>query len=163
MVNEVCWGILDGVDKGVLKAELGVRGTLPPRLSFSLSSFAPFFAFLKSTEVRRPTPAVAGRGDKVSERPLTTNPPQYKLGASSALVQFLFLVASRVGEPLSELSLSNFRRFLGWPRVLSSPVMGRSVGGSRGASPCIGGGARHVGSSVGGGVHLRSSESGERD
>lgn len=166
-------GVLDGVEKGeedgVLAVELGDRGVLPvlsscgpfplsKGLSLSLKSFAPFFAFLNNTEVRRPTPPVVGRGGVVmSGRPLvTTSPPLCKLGGgvagrSSVLVQLMFPVAP------SESSLSNFRCLQGQLGDRGSPVIGLRVGGSRGASPCRGGGAGPVGSSVGGEVDLRSS------
>ena len=161
------------MDRGVLTAELGVGGALlalpftkPP--SFSLNSLAPFLAFLKSTEVLRPTPPVAGRGGAgrggvCSPSPLATGgAPVCKAGdgeSSAFLVQFLLPESAGV-EPPSELSLSSFRRLHGRLGVLGSPVIGRRVGGSRGGSPCRGGGAKAVGSSVGGGVDLRSSETG---
>lgn len=166
-------GVLDGVDTGVedgvLAVELGAGGVLlvfsscgpfpfSKGLSLSLNSLAPFFAFLNNTEVRRPTPPVAGRvGVLSSGRPLdTARPSLCKLGGcdacrSCALVQLMFSVA------LSERSSSSFRRLQGQLGDWGSPVIGRRVGGSRGASPCRGGGAGPVGSSVGGEVDLRSS------
>ena len=167
------WGVLDGVEKGVedgvLVAELGAVGVLlvlsscspfpfSSGLSLSLISLVTFFAFLNSTEVRRPTPPVVGRGGALSSgRPLaTTCPSLCKMGGgdaghSCALVQLMFPVV------LSERSSSSFRRLQGQLEDLGSPVIGRRVGGSRGASPCRGGGAGPVGSSVGGDVDLRSS------
>lgn len=80
-------GVLDGVDRGVedgvLVVELGAEGVLfvlswgpfpfSRTLSLSLNSFAPFFAFLNSTEVLRPTPAVVGRGGVLSScKPFAT-------------------------------------------------------------------------------------------
>lgn len=166
-------GVLDevdrGVEDGVLAVELGAVGLLlvfsscgplpfSIGLSLSLNSLAPFFAFLNNTEVRRPTPPVLGRvGVLGSGRPLGTSCPSLcKLGGcdacrSCALVQLKFSVV------LSEGSSSSFRRLQGQLGDLGSPVIGRRVGGSRGASPCRGGGAGPVGSSVGGEVDLRSS------
>lgn len=166
-------GVLDGVDKGVedgvLAVELVAVGVLlvfsscspfpfGKALSLSLNSFAPFFAFLNNTEVRRPTPPLVGRGGLLSSGiPLTTTCPSLcKLGGGDAgrscvLVQLMFSVAP------SERSLSIFKRLHGQLSGCGSPVIGRRVGGSRGASPCRGGGAGPVGSSVGGEVDLRSS------
>lgn len=166
-------GVLDEVDKGVedgvLAVELGAVGVVlvfsscgpfpfGKRMSLSLNSLAPFFAFLNNTEVRRPTPPVVGRvGVLGSGRPLvTTCPSLCKLGGcdtcrSCALVQLMFSVV------LSEGSSSIFRRLQGQLGDWRSPVIGRRVGGSKGASPCRGGGAGPVGSSVGGEVDLRSS------
>lgn len=166
------WGVLDGVDKGVedgvLAVELGDVGVLllsscglfpfSKGLPLSLNSLAPFFAFLNNTEVRRPTPPLVGRGGALSSgRPLATVCPSLckmgggDAGRSCALVQLMFSAV------LSERSPSSFRRLQGQLRDWGSPVIGRSVGGSRGASPCRGGGAGPVGSSVGGEVDLRSS------
>lgn len=166
-------GVLDGVDKGVvegvLAAELGAVdvlfvlsscGPFPFRkgLSLSLKSLAPFFAFLNNTEVRRPTPPVVGReGALSSGRPLAMACPSLckmgggDVGRSCALVQLMFSAV------LSERSPSSFRRLQGQLGDWGSPVIGRNVGGSRGVSPCRGGGAGPVGSSVGGEVDLRSS------
>lgn len=156
----------------MLAAEPGALGMLPvlsscgpfpftTGLSLSLNSLAPFFAFLNNTEVRRPTPPVVGRGGTrlSSGRPLATACPSLcKLGGgepahcrSCVLVQFKFSVAA------SEGSLSIFRRLQGQLWDWGSPVIGRRVGGSSGVSPCRGGGAGPVGSSVGGEVDLRSS------
>lgn len=66
-------------------------------------------------------------------------------------MQILFSVV------LPERSPSSFRRLQGQLGGWGSPVIGRRVGGSRGASPCRGGGAGPVGSSVGGDVDFRSS------
>lgn len=166
-------GVLDGVDKGVedgvLGVELGAVGVLASSsfgpfpfsrvLSLSLKSLAPFFAFLNNIEVRRPTPPVAGRvGALSSGRPLATVCPSLcKMGGgdtdrSRALVQLMFSVV------MSERSPSSFRRLQVQLGDRGSPVIGRRVGGSRGASSCRGGGAGPVGSSVGGEVDLRSSE-----
>lgn len=162
-------GVDDGVEEGVLAAELAVEGVLFETLScgpfpfrrgpsLSLKSLAPFFAFLNNTEVRRPTPPVVGRGGVLSSgSPLGVACPSLckigggDAGRSCALVQFLFSVA------LSERSPSILRRLQGQLRAWGSPVIGRKVGGSRGASPCRGGGAGPVGSSVGGEADLRSS------
>lgn len=121
-------------------------------LSLSRWSFAPFFAFLKRTDVRRPTPPVAGRAkDSVEDRPLIS---LRSGGQTSGLVQLFTGTAS---ESASWLSLLSLRR-LGWHgKVLGSDVMGRRVGGSRGVSPGGGDKARPVGSSMGGGVDLQSS------
>lgn len=166
-------GVLDGVDKGVedgvLAAELGAVGVLlvlsscvpfpfSKGLSFSLNSLAPFFAFLNNTEVRRPTPPVVGRGGVLSSgRPLATACPSLckmgggDAGCSCALVQLMFSVA------LSERPPSSFGRLQGQLGDWGSFMIGRRVGGSRCGSPCRGGGAGPVGSSVGGEVDLRSS------
>lgn len=166
-------GALDGVDKGVeegvLAAELDAVGVLfvllscgpfPFRkgLSLSLESLAPFFAFLNNTEVRRPTPPVVDcEGVLSSGRPLATACPSLckigggDVGRSCSLVQFMLSAG------LSERSPSSFRRLQGQLGDWGSPVIGRKVGGSRGVSPCRGGGAGPVGSSVGGEVDLRSS------
>ncbi len=166
-------GVLDGVDTGVevgvLAVELGAVGLSLVLLScgpfpfskgpsLSLNSLAPFFAFLNNTEVRRPTPPGVGRrGVLSSGRPLvTTCPSLCKMGGgdagrSCALVQLMFSAG------LSDRSLSSFKRLQGQLGDWGSPVIGRRVGGSRGASPCRGGGAGPVGSSVGGEVDLRSS------
>lgn len=166
-------GVFDGVDtgveEGVLAAELDAVGVLfglsscgpfPFRQgpSLSLKSLAPFFAFLNNTEVRLPTPPVVGRdGEMISSRPLaTTCPSLCKMGGgeggrSCVLVQLMFCAI------LSERSPSNFRRLQGQLGDWGSPVIGRKVGGSRGVSPCRGGGVGPVGSSVGGEEDLRSS------
>lgn len=166
-------GVLDGVDKGVedgvLSVELGAVGGLlvlsscgpfpfGKGLSLSLSSLAPFFAFLNNTEVRRPTPPVVGRGGALSSgRPLATACPSLckmgggDAGRSCALVQLMFSAT------LSERSPSSFRRLQAQLGDWGSLVIGRRVGGSRGASPRRGGGAGPVRSSVGGEVDLRSS------
>lgn len=157
------------MEHGVLAAELGAVGVLlvpsscgpfpfSRGLSLSLNSLAPFFAFLNNMEVRRPTPPVVGRGGVLSSgRPLVTACPSLckmggcDAGRSCALVQLMFSAV------LSERSLSSFRRLQGHLGDWGSPVIGRRVGGSSGASPCRGGGAGPVGSSVGGEVDLRSS------
>ena len=166
-------GVLEGVEKGVehgvLAAEVGAVGLMlalsscspfpfSKGFSLSLKSFAPFFAFLNNTEVRRPTPPVVGRGGAPgSGRPLATACRSLcKTGGDKAcrscvLVQLMFSVA------LSERSLSIFKRLQGQLGDSGSPVIGRSVGGSSCASPRRGGGAGPVGSSVGGEVDLRSS------
>lgn len=155
----------NGVTDGVLAVELGPVGVLlvfsscspfpfSKGLSLSLNSFAPFFAFLNNTEVRRPTPPVVGRGGVLSSgRPLAMVCPSLcKVGGPSCV-----LVQLMVSVELSKRSLSIFRRLQGQLGDWGSPVIGRNVGGSRGASPCRGGGAGPVGSSVGGEVDLRSS------
>lgn len=157
------------MDEGVLAAELGAVGVLfvlsscgpfpfSKGPSLSLKSLAPFFAFLNSTEVRRPTPAVVGRrGVLGSGRPLAMACPSLckmrggDVSCSCALVQLKFSAV------LSEKSPSIFRRLQGQLGDWGSPVIGRKVGGSRGVSPCRGEGAGPVGSSVGGEVDLRSS------
>lgn len=160
-------GVLDGVDNGVkdgvLAVELGAVEVLlalsscspfPFSKGLSLNSLAPFFAFLNNTEVRRPTPPVVGRGGVFSSgRPLDMGcSSSCKVeGRSCALMQLMFSVAP------SKRSLSIFRRLQGQLGDWGSPVIGRKVGGSRGVSPCRGGGAGPVGSSVGGEVDLRSS------
>ena len=161
-------GVLDGVDKGVeagvLAVELGAVGAscgpfpFSRGLSLSLNSFAPFFAFLNNTEVRRPTPPVVGRGGELSSgRPLTTACPSLckmgggDAGRSCALVQFKFSVVP------SEGSHSILRRLQAQLEGWCSPVIGRRVGGPRCASPQRGGGAGPVGSSFGGEVDLTSS------
>lgn len=166
-------GVLDGVEKGVedgvLAVELGAGGVLfvlssfgpfpfIKGLSLSLNSLAPFFAFLNSTEVRLPTPPGVGLGGVLSScRPLAmAGLSLCKLGGgnagcSSVLVHLMFSVA------LSERSPSSLRRLQGKLGVWGSPVIGRNVGGSRSVSPCRGGGAGPVGSSVGGEVDLMSS------
>lgn len=165
-------GVFDGVDRGVvagvLAAELAalvLLGASPwPPFPFrtspsrSLKSFAPFFAFLNKTEVRLPTPAVDARcGEPSSRMPLATAAPSIcktgggDAGCSCASVQFL------LGAVPSESSSSSFRRLQGQVGDWGSPVMGRKVGGSRGMSPCRGGGAGSVGSSVGGEEDLKSS------
>lgn len=165
-------GVFDGVDRGVvagvLAAELGALvlwGASPwPPFPFrtspsrSLKSFAPFFAFLNKTEVRLPTPPVDARcGEPSSGRPLATAAPSRcktgggDAGCSCASMQFL------LGAVTSERSSSSFRRLQGQFGDWGSPVMGRKVGGSRGMSPCRGGGAGSVGSSVGGEEDLKSS------
>lgn len=161
-------GVLVGVDKGVdelLAVELIVvvssGGPFPfsKGLSLSLNSLAPFFAFLNNTEVRRPTPPVVGRGGALSSgRPLVTACPSLckilvsDADRSCALVQLMLSVV------LFESSPSILRRLKGQLRDWGSPVIGRRVGGSSGASPCRGGGAGPVGSSVGGEMDLKSSE-----
>lgn len=166
-------GVLDGVDKGVedgvLAVELGAVGgllvlsscgpfPLSKELSLSLKSFAPFFAFLNNTDVRRPTPPVVGRGGVLSSgKPLATACPslcKMRGGDASRSCALVQLMLSAV---LSERSLSSFRRLQTQLGDWGSLVIGRRVGGSRGASPCRGGGAGPVRSSVGGEVDLRSS------
>ncbi len=121
-------------------------------LSLSRWSFAPFFAFLKRTDVRRPTPPVAGRiGDSVEERPLIS---LFSGGRSSGLV---LLFTGAASESASWLSLLSLRRLGGHGDVLGSDVMGRRVGGSWWVSAGGGDKARPVGSSMGGGVDLQSS------
>lgn len=157
-------GVDRGVDEGVLAAELfgaSPCGLFPFRKSPSLSrkSFAPFFAFLNKTEVRLPTPPVVIHCGELSPgRPLATACPSLcktgggDAGRSCAIVQLTFCAV------LSERSSSSFGRLQGQPVDWGSPVMGRKVGGSRGMSPCRGGGAGPVGSSVGGDEDLKSSE-----
>lgn len=155
----------EGVEDGVLALEGGVVlmfsscGTFPfsKGLSLSLNNLTPFFAFLNNTDVRRPTPPVVGReGGLRSGRPLATawhslcKPGGGVDCRSCALVQSLSSAA-----PSS--SSSSFRRLQGQAEDWGSLVIGRRVGGSRGASPWRGGGAGPVGSSVGGEVDLRSS------
>lgn len=166
-------GVLDGVDRGVLAAELGAVvlcgaspcGAFPFRKgpSLSLKSFAPFFAFLNKTEVRLPTPPVDARcGELSSGSPLATACPSMcktgggEAGCPCASEQFV------LGAALSDRSSSSFRRLQGQFGDWGSPVMGRKVGGSRGMSPCRGGGAGSVGSSVGGEEDLKSSGRRER-
>lgn len=163
-----------GVEDGEMAVEFGAVGVLlvfsscgpfpfSKGLSLSLNSLAPFFAFLNNTEVRRPTPPIMGRvGVLRSCGPLaTTCPSLCKLGGgeacrSRALVQLMCSAA------LSERPPSNCKRLQGQLWDWCSLVIGRRVGGSRGASPCLGGGAGPVGSSVGGEVDLRSSGSRRR-
>lgn len=166
-------GVDSGVEEGVLAAELGAvvlfgafsRGPFPFGTSPSLSrkSFAPFFAFLNNTEVRLPTPPVATRcGETSSGTPLAAACPSMcktgggDAGRSGGLVQLRFCAV------LSERSSSSFRHLRGHVGDWGSPVMGRKVGGSRGMSPCRGGGAGPVGSSVGGDEDLKSSGRRER-
>lgn len=78
---------------------------------------------------------------------------------SSSLVQFLVMTGGVTG--MSELSLFSFKRLFGRLIVLGSVVIGRRVGGSRGASSRGGGWANPEGSSVGGGVDLESSDEGK--
>lgn len=150
-----------GVTDGVLDVEFGAEGVsscspfpLGKELSLSLNSLAPFFAFLNNTEVRRPTPVVGRGGVPSSARPFnTTWPSLCKVGGgrSGVLVQLMLSVLP------SKRSLSIFRHLQAQLGDWGTPVIGRKVGGSRGASPCRGGGAGPVGSSVGGEVDLRSS------
>lgn len=168
-------GVFDGVDRGVvagvLAAELEASpcGPFPFRKSpsRSLKSLAPFLAFLNKTEVRLPTPSVDTRcGEPRSGRPLATAcPSMCKMGGGDAgcsCASELFML----GAVLSERSSSSFRRLQGQFGDWGSPVMGRKVGGSRGMSPCRGGGAGSVGSRVGGEEDLKSSgrrKNGESD
>lgn len=170
------WGVLEGVDRGVEEGVLAVEvggvvllsllSSAGPRpfsrgLPLSRSSLAPLaLAFLNSTEVRRPTPPVVGRGGAPpSCRPLVAAAASLckvlggEGGRADALVQLAVsaAVAAWAGGP------SSLRRLQGQPGDGLSPVMGRRVGGSSGASPGRGGGAGPVGSSVGGEVDLRSS------
>lgn len=166
-------GVFDGVDRGVvagvLPAELGGAvlwgespcGPFPFRKSpsRSLNSFPPFLAFLNRTEVRLPTPPVdtCCCGGLSSGRPLAPTCPSMcktgggDAGCSGALEGFV------LGAAPSERPPSSFRRLRGQVGDCGSPVMGRKVGGSRGMSPCRGGGAGSVGSSVGGEEDLKSS------
>lgn len=89
----VLLGVVKGVEDGVLAMELSAEelllvfsscGPFPfsTGLSRALNNLAPFFAFLNSTEVRRPTPPVGGREVMPSSaRPLVTVCPSLcKLG-----------------------------------------------------------------------------------
>lgn len=109
-------GVDTGVEHGVLAVELGAEGVLSIRAlpftktSLSLNSFAPFFAFLNKTEVRRPTPPVVGLSEASgSDRPLATACPSMcnigggDTGRSCVLVQLVVF----------DKSLSNFRRLQG--------------------------------------------------
>lgn len=160
-------GVFDGVDRGVtdgvLAAELGADelsswGPLPfsKKLSLSLNSLAPFLAFLNKTEVRRPTPPPVGRGWVQSAvSPLVVSFCNVGGGVwGRALVQ-LRSWGESVGQ--SGSAPSSLRRLQALPGDKGSRMMGFRVGGSRGSSPCRGGGAGPVGSSVGGDVNLRSS------
>lgn len=115
-------------------------------------------AFLKRTDVRRPTPVVGRDGDSVEDRPLISLFSLAGRGSSGLVNELL----TRVGLESASFSLLSRRRFGGHEVVLGSDVMGRRVGGSRGVSPGGGDKARPVGSNVGGGVDLRSSRRGKK-
>lgn len=141
--------VLGGAPAGMSRLGSGVvPGTpVPPPIcrgpSLYRGALAPIFAFLKRTEVRRPTPT-AGRGG--AKRPLPAPPSLHRQATCPSSSDLA---------PLSP-SAADFRCLWGRPLGLESAT-GCNVGGSWGASPCWGGSVAPVGSSIGGSTSFISS------